>query len=304
MQSNPYTLFFSYTALLTFFLLLLVPYDAKSKCPPKGYTPRPVPKPHPVPVKPAPHPAPVKPHPVPVKPAPHPAPVKPSVKPPVVKPPAPKPSPAPQPVQPPVQPKPTKPQGQVGPPVASLLALHLPFDRRSGLYVLDTSKKANNGKISNVDVSPLPQACGLVGIFSKGSVSFNGRKFFPKPSVAVTIAMWVKLTSTAGRQSLFDAIAAESPRKQGNYHFEIVDGRVRWFTRDLDGNVVFNVVTNQVVVPANQWTHLVGTYDKQQGQFSFYFLKTSVPVYIKLSTNQNVQYVTRGEKVLCIQFSI
>ena len=216
-----------------------------------------------------------KPHPVPVKPAPHPAPVKPSVKPPV-----PKPAPAPQPVQPPVPPKPTKPQphGQVRPPVASLLALSLSFDRHSGLYVLDTSNKSNNGKINNVDVAPLPQACGLVGIFSKGNVSFNGKKFFPKPSVAVTIAMWVKLTSTAGRQSLFDAIASESPKKQGNYHFEIVDGRVRWFTRDLDGNVVFNVETSQVVVPPNQWTHVVGTYDKQQGQF-----------YIELSTNQNSQ---------------
>lgn len=234
---------------LTFFRLLSVPYDAKSKCPPKGYKPRPVPKPHPVPVKPAPHPAPVKP----------------SAKPPAVKPPVPKPSPAPQPVQPPIQPKPTKPQA--GPPVASLLALHIPFDRNSGLFVLDTSKKSNNGKINNVDVAPLPQACGLVGIFSNGNVSFNGRKFFPKPSVAVTIAMWVKLTSTAGRQSLFDAIAAKSPKKQGNYHFEVVDGRVRWLTRDLDGNEVFNVVTNQVVVPPNQWTHLVGTYDKKQGQF-------------------------------------
>lgn len=116
-------------------------------------------------------------------------------------------------------------------------------------------------------MTPLPQACGLVGLFSNGNVSFNGKKFFPKPSVAVTIAMWVKLTSTAGRQSLFDAIAAGSPQHQGNYHFEVVDGRVRWFTRDLNGKVVFNVTTAQVVVPPNQWTHLVGTYDKQQGQF-------------------------------------
>lgn len=232
-----------------FSLLVSVPYDAKSKCPPKGYRPRPVPRQRPVPVKPAPVPAPVQP----------------SVKLPVVKPPMPKPSPAPQPVPPP----PTKPlpPTQVGPPVASLIALHLPFDRHSGLFVLDTSNKSNNGKINNVDLAPLPQACGLVGLFSNGNVSFNGRKFFPKPSVAVTIAMWVKLTSTTGRQSLFDAIAAESPGHKGNYHFEVVDGKVRWFTRALDGNVVFNVVTAEVVVPPNQWTHLVGTYDKNQGQF-------------------------------------
>jgi len=155
--------------------------------------------------------------------------------------------------------------------VASLLALHLPFDRHSGLFVLDTSKNSNNGKTSNVNLAPLPQACGEVGIFSNGNVSFNGRKFFPKPSVAVTIAMWVKLTSAAGRQSLFDVIAAESPEHKGNYHFEVVDGKVRWFTRALDGSEIFNVVTEQVVVPPNQWTHLVGTYDKNQGLFQFCF---------------------------------
>ena len=149
--------------------------------------------------------------------------------------------------------------------MAALIALHIPFDRHLGINVLDTSKKTNNGIMNNVDISALPQACGLAGIFSSGNVSFNGKKFFPKPRVAVTIAMWVKLTSTKGAQSLFDTVAA--PAKPGNYHFEVVDGKVRWFTRDLEGNALFNVVTDRVVVPPNQWTHLVGTYDKNQGQF-------------------------------------
>ena len=162
-----------------------------------------------------------------------------------------------------VPPQPTK-VPQVGPPVAALLALHLPFDRHSGIHVLDTSKHANNGILNNVDVSRLPQACGLAGIFSSGNVSFDGKKFFPKPSVAVTIAMWVKLASTKGRQSLFDTVTA--PGKPGNYHFELIDGKVRWFARGSDESVIFNVTTDRVVVPPNQWTHLVGTYDNKQGQ--------------------------------------
>lgn len=239
--------------------LFLVPFDSrKSKCPPKGYKPHPFPKPAPGP-KPLPIQPSVKP-PVP-RPTPHPA---------VVQPPIPKPSPAPQPVQPPVAPpKPTNApthRPSYGPPVAALLALHIPFDRYLGVNVLDTSNRTNNAIINNVDISKLPQACGLVGIFSKGNVSLNGKKFFPKPSVAVTIAMWVKLRSTAGRQSLFDTVATGSPARPGNYHFEVIDGKVRWFTRDLSENVVFNVTTDRVVVPPNQWTHLAGTYDKKQGQ--------------------------------------
>ena len=192
--------------------------------------------------------------------------------------PVPKPSPAPQPVQPPVvPPQPTKapPPAPLGPPVAALLALHIPFDRYSGVNVLDTSNETNNGIINKVDISKLPHACGLAGTFSNGNVSLDGKKFSPKPSSAVTIAMWVKLTSTAGRQSLFDTVPAGSPSKPGNYHFEVIDGKVRWFHRNVDGHVVFNVTTDRVVVPPNHWTHLVGTYDKKQGQYDLGVIRTS-----------------------------
>lgn len=194
----------------------------------------------------------------------------------MVQPPAPKPSPVPQPVQPPVvppQPAKVPPPAPVGPPMAALLALHIPFDRYAGVNVLDTSNKTNNGIINNVDISKLPQACGLAGIFSDGNVSLDGKKFSPKPSAAVTIAMWVKLTSIAGRQSLFDTVPAGSPAKPGNYHFEVNDGKVRWFHRNLEGNVVFNVTTDRVVVPPNQWTHLVGTYDRNQGQYDLVLIR-------------------------------
>ena len=196
-------------------------------------------------------------------PAPKPSPPQP----PVVKPPMPKPYQTPPPVTP-TTPTKAPTQAPVVPPAADRIALHLPFDRYSGLNVLDTSDETNNGTLENAQIAALPQACGLVGVFSNGNVSLDGKRFFPKPSAGVTIAMWIKLTSNAGRQSLFDAVPEGWPIKPGVYHFEVFDGKVRWFTRDLDGNVVFNVTTERAVVPSNEWTHLAGTYDKKEGQYA------------------------------------
>lgn len=260
-----------------------MPYNPGAKCPPRGYKPRPFPKP-------APGQAPQTGTGKPVKPAPS--------KPPVVKPPIPKPSKQPVPVKPTTLTKaPT--QAPIAPPMADLISLHLSFDRHSGEEILDSSSHLNNGIATNVQITSLPQACGLVGIFSKGNVSFDGKAFSPKPSTAVTIAIWIKLPSVTGRQSLFDAIPEGYPLKAGVYHFEVIDGKVRWFTRDLDGKIVFNVTTDRVVVPPNVWTHLVGTYDKRQGWY--YFGETMTPQFFSLSlrhfhfsSNQNSFDVVRG----------
>lgn len=59
----------------------------------------------------------------------------------------------------------------------------------------------------------------------------------------------------------------------GGYHFEIDDGRVRWFHRNHEEQPVFSVVTNDVISP-NTWYHLVGTYSSKDGT-----AKVKVPLY-------------------------
>ena len=130
---------------------------------------------------------------------------------------------------------------------------------------MDASGKGNNAEMSNVKLVADPLGCGMVAHFSKGNLSFGGAKFTPKPSKSVTIAMWVKLSMVKGRQSLFDTVPKGSASHQGNFHFEIVDGHLRWFHRDLDGTVIFNTNTVKPVVPLGQWTHVAGTYDMQEG---------------------------------------
>ena len=132
---------------------------------------------------------------------------------------------------------------------------------------MDTSGKGNNAKISNVEIEPLANGCGLVGLFSKGNLTFDGVKFAPVPTVAITVAIWLKLKSLKGRQSLFETIASDSKGGQGNHHFEVVDGKLRWFYRNTAGGVIYQLITQVPVIPEGKWTHVAGTYDAKQGNY-------------------------------------
>ena len=62
--------------------------------------------------------------------------------------------------------------------------------------------------------------------------------------------------------SLFDTIGGHSIHRKGQYHFEVYNGRIRWFHRNEYAKEVFNVRTSPILQP-NVWYHVVGTYDSR-----------------------------------------
>lgn len=99
-----------------------------------------------------------------------------------------------------------------------------------------------------------------IDVFLGGHISFNGRRFSPKPKTSVPITVWIKVNKLVGDQSVFATIGGKNA---GNspYHHEIKpDGGVRWFNHN-DGNVgIFNITTKPIIKIEN-WTHLAVTYD-------------------------------------------
>lgn len=93
----------------------------------------------------------------------------------------------------------------------------------------------------------------------------DGERFEPKPRQAITISLWVKLLQTDGIHSLFDTVGSKSDHHNGQYHFEIVDGKVRWFHRDENAEQVFSVTT-EPVIKRDQWTNIAATYDANLGE--------------------------------------
>lgn len=80
------------------------------------------------------------------------------------------------------------------------------------------------------------------------------------------MAVWVKLTTALGIQSIFDTIGSHSRHRNGQYHFEVDNGRVRWFHRNEDGVTVFSVVTDQIAVHEGNWTQITGTYSMDKNR--------------------------------------
>ena len=73
------------------------------------------------------------------------------------------------------------------------------------------------------------------------------------------MAVWLKL-ETLDYQSVFDT-AGGSSYGGSRYHLEIKDhGMVRWFHRNEQGAVIFNVLT-EPLIKTGKWTHLVATYN-------------------------------------------
>ena len=73
----------------------------------------------------------------------------------------------------------------------------------------------------------------------------------------------MKLWRTGGVHSIFDTIGGHSIHNEGQYHFEVYNGRLRWFHRNEYAKEVFNVRTSPILQP-NLWYHVVGTYDSRR----------------------------------------
>jgi len=104
--------------------------------------------------------------------------------------------------------------------------------------------------------------CNQASRLWDSDISLKGDTFQAKPRRAITIAAWVKLEEKQGQHSIFDTIG--TAHAQGQFHFEVNDGVVRWFHRDQNQKVVFETMAH--TVPKSKWTHLAGEYNSRTGQ--------------------------------------
>ena len=79
------------------------------------------------------------------------------------------------------------------------------------------------------------------------NISLGAKTFHNRPSSAITIALWVKLASSSGKHELFHTCTSNVANGKGQFHFEINDGKVRWFHRDHMERNVFNVISGNTI---------------------------------------------------------
>lgn len=96
-----------------------------------------------------------------------------------------------------------------------------------------------------------------------GDVLLDGAHFENVPREGITIATWIRLDTNKGIQSIFDTVGSHSRHRDGQYHFEIDNGKVRWFHRNENHDTIFSLLTRPVV-REGIWTQLTATYNAQK----------------------------------------
>ena len=146
---------------------------------------------------------------------------------------------------------------------ANYMSMHLSFEAYHGNQVEDESDNKNNGRMwGAATLMATNYSCGMACRLTSGAVILNANSFNPKPERAVSVAAWLKMKSVGGRHILFSTNHDTQEKGSGHFHFEVRDGgRLRW----LYTGEVFDCWTENVVVEADKWVHVTGTYDSVEG---------------------------------------
>ncbi|XP_015760646.1 PREDICTED: uncharacterized protein LOC107339825 [Acropora digitifera] len=159
----------------------------------------------------------------------------------------------------------------------STMVLHLSFDKKRGPKFLDDSGLMNHASMGGPPAlpgQPMPApppptkgSCGNGVQISAGQadIKLDGKTFRNKPIDAVTIALWINVTSVKGAHYLFDTIGGHSAHKHDQYLLAINNGAVTWSHNDQNDRQLFKVTTDPIVTE-NQWVHVAATYSMQSGQ--------------------------------------
>jgi hypothetical protein len=143
--------------------------------------------------------------------------------------------------------------------------LYYTFDNHKFPFITDVSGHSNRGQMSaGVNVVGVENGCGLAGSFIGGSITLDGGRFHPKPSQAVTVALWVKFSTTDGEQTLFTTSRLGS--YESNYYLASKSGRITWRHKDEQSQKLFEITTSDSVIVADQWAHVAATYDSSKGR--------------------------------------
>ena len=103
------------------------------------------------------------------------------------------------------------------------------------------------------------------------SVYLDGRNFHHKPTTAISIASWIRLNRTKGRHSIFQAVSNKyNDEWHDIYNLEVVNGKLHWRHKTSNGDVAFNVKTDDVAIPEGLWSHVTATYSSESGDAKIY----------------------------------
>ncbi|XP_068712430.1 uncharacterized protein [Montipora foliosa] len=101
-------------------------------------------------------------------------------------------------------------------------------------------------------------------------VFLDGKKFHHKPKSAISISSWISLNQTKGRHSIFQAVSDKNDEWHDIYNLDVVNGKLHWRHKGENNDVIFDVITQDVVIPEGLWSHVTATYNSESGNAKLY----------------------------------
>ncbi|EDO48205.1 predicted protein [Nematostella vectensis] len=155
---------------------------------------------------------------------------------------------------------------------AGCLSAYLSFDRGHVIErtIYDASHNGNlatmQGGASVVEGGKFGRALNLT---RDGNVTFDIQHFRNRPTLAITIALWLKLSEVKGSQEVFFTCGNPVVLNIGAYHIGIEDGVVTWSLKNENGTDLFKAISDKPI-ESNKWVHIAGTHRYSTGIANLY----------------------------------
>lgn len=78
------------------------------------------------------------------------------------------------------------------------------------------------------------------------------------------------MNQTKGRHSIFQAVSDKNDEWHDIYNLDVVNGKLHWRHKGENNDVIFDVITQDVVIPEGLWSHVTATYNSESGNAKLY----------------------------------
>jgi len=151
------------------------------------------------------------------------------------------------------------------------MVLHFGFQKGNKTNISDQSGLENNAiLIGGATQRENCDRCGYCLDLSRGpDPTMKIQQISEKqlPRFKISIAVWVSLNSTKGVHNIF---TTESSEGNIGYRLQVVHGKIRWAIGTDTIPVIFDNMTRAEVVPEALWTHIIATYNNENGVTKIY----------------------------------
>lgn len=153
---------------------------------------------------------------------------------------------------------------------AGCLSAYLSFEHLFNNIVYDESHNGNAGTLhGSAKIVQNGKFGKGLQLTKDGNLTFDVERFHNRPTDAITVSLWLKLSAVNGSHELFFTCGTPELYNMGDYHFAVQSGKVYWLEELPGGDTRFNLFSNKTL-KSNQWYHIAGSSRVSTGRSRLY----------------------------------